>query len=112
MMILIYNLVLLIFLPIMVTRIVIKGFKDRDYLSNFINRFGIYKDSSKDNLIWFHAVSLGEVIGSEKILRKFIGLKEIILTVSTPTGLRYAKKLYDSKITIVYAPWDLSLIHI
>ena len=107
MMILIYNLVLLILLPIMVTRIVIKGFKDRDYLLNFINRFGIYKDSSKDNLIWFHAVSLGEVIGSEKILRKFIGLKEIILTVSTPTGLRYAKKLYDSKITIVYAPWDL-----
>ena len=107
MMILIYNLVLLIFLPIMVTRIVIKGFKDRDYLSNFINRFGIYKDSSKDNLIWFHAVSLGEVIGSEKILRKFIGLKEIILTVSTPTGLRHAQKLYDSKITIVYAPWDL-----
>ena len=102
MMLLIYNLVLLILLPIMVTRITIKGFKDRDYLSNLSNRFGLYKGSSKRNLIWFHAVSLGEVIGSEQLLKKFIENHEIILTVSTPTGLRHAKDLYG----------DLSLIHI
>ena len=106
-MIFIYNLVLLILLPLMVTRIIIKSLKDKDYLSNFLNRFGIYKETSKENLIWFHAVSLGEVISSEKLLRKFIDSHEIILTVSTPTGLRHAKKLYDSKVTAVYAPWDL-----
>ena len=106
MMLLIYNLVLLILLPIMVTRITIKGFKDRDYLSNLSNRFGLYKGSSKRNLIWFHAVSLGEVIGSEQLLKKFIENHEIILTVSTPTGLRHAKDLYGDRVMIAYAPWD------
>ena len=106
MMLLIYNLVLLMLLPIMVTRIAVKGFKDKDYLYNLSNRFGLYKESSKRNLVWFHAVSLGEVIGSEQLLRKFIDNNEIILTVSTPTGLRHAKKLYGNKIIIVYAPWD------
>ena len=106
MMLFIYNLVLLILLPLMVTRIIIKGFKDRDYLSNFLNRFGLYSETSRKNLIWFHAVSLGEVIGSEQLLKKFIENHEIILTVSTPTGLRHAKKLYGNKIIIVYAPWD------
>ena len=106
MMLLIYNLVLLILLPIMVTRIIIKGFKDKDYFSNLSNRFGFYKEQSRRNLIWFHAVSLGEVIGSEQLLRKFTANNEIILTVSTPTGLRHARELYGNKIIIVYAPWD------
>ena len=106
MMLLIYNLVLLILLPIMVTRIIIKGFKDKDYFFNFSNRFGFYKEQSKRNLIWFHAVSLGEVIGSEQLLRKFTANNEIILTVSTPTGFRHARELYGNKIIIVYAPWD------
>ena len=106
MMLLIYNLVLLILLPIMVTRIIIKGFKDKDYFFNLSNRFGFYKEQSKRNLIWFHAVSLGEVIGSEQLLRKFTANNEIILTVSTPTGFRHARELYGNKIIIVYAPWD------
>ena len=106
MMLFIYNLVLLILLPVMVTRITIKGFKDRDYLSNLSNRFGLYEESSKRNLIWFHAVSLGEVIGSEQLLKKFIENHEIILTVSTPTGLRHAKDLYGDRVIIAYAPWD------
>ena len=106
MMLFIYNLVLLILLPIMVTRIIIKGFKDKDYFSNLSNRFGFYKEQSKRNLIWFHAVSLGEVIGSEQLLRKFTANNEIILTVSTPTGFRHARELYGNKIIIVYAPWD------
>ena len=106
MMLFIYNLVFLILLPFMVTRIIIKGLKDKDYLSNFLNRFGIYKESSKDNLIWFHAVSLGEVIGSEKLVRKFIEDKDIVLTVSTPTGLRHAQKIYGNDVIVVYAPWD------
>ena len=71
MMLFIYNLVLLILLPLMVTRIIIKGLKDRDYLSNFLNRFGLYSEASRENLIWFHAVRLVEVIGSEQIVRKF-----------------------------------------
>ena len=100
MMLFIYNSVLLFLLPLMVTRIIIKGFKDRDYISNFLNRFGIYSQSSRKNLVWFHAVSLGEVIGSEQLVRKFKNDNNIILTVSTPTGLRHAQNIYDKDVDV------------
>ena len=70
-----------------------KSFKDKDYRLNFSQRFGIYNNiRTLENPIWFHAVSLGEVISSKKLLVKFVRNNEVILTVSTPTGLREAKK--------------------
>ena len=32
--------------------------------------------------------------------------EDVVLTVSTPTGLREAEKIYKDKVHIVYAPWD------
>ena len=104
-----YNLIFLILLPFTVARIIIKSFLDRDYLTNFRHRFGIYNEKSKNNPIWFHAVSLGEVIASETIIRKLLNDTNLVLTTSTPTGYREAKKIYGDKIKILYAPWDFIL---
>ena len=105
-----YNCLVLILLPAMVVRIVFKSFKDKDYRLNFSQRFGIYNNiRSLDNPIWFHAVSLGEVISSKKIVSKILEHNEVILSVSTPTGLREAKKIYDDKLVVIYSPWDFLL---
>ena len=104
-----YNLIFLILLPFTAARIIIKSFHDRDYLIKFRHRFGIYKEKSKNNPIWFHAVSLGEVIASETIIRKLLNDTNLVLTTSTPTGYREAKKIYGDKIKILYAPWDFIL---
>ena len=104
-----YNLIFLILLPFTVARIIIKSFLDRDYLANFRHRVGIYNEKSKNNPIWFHAVSLGEVIASETIIRKLLNDSNLVLTTSTPTGYREAKKIYGDNITILYAPWDFIL---
>ena len=102
-----YNCLVLILLPAMVVRIVFKSLKDKDYRLNFLQRFGIYNNiRSLENPIWFHAVSLGEVISSKKIINKIQKNNEIILSVSTPTGLREAKKIYGDKLLVIYAPWD------
>ena len=62
-----YNILILIFLPVAVGDVLYKSIKDKDYRLNLSQRFGIYKvNSSKKQVIWFHAVSLGEVIASEK----------------------------------------------
>lgn len=105
-----YNFIILLSTPVAITRIFFKSLKDKDYRLNLQHRFGIYdfKIGNKKP-IWFHAVSLGEVISSERIILKLIEHHEVILTVSTPTGLRHAKKLYDKKLNILYAPWDFSL---
>ena len=103
-----YNLFIFLMIPVLIIRILFKSFNDKDYRSNFINRFGIY-NSKADNSIWFHAVSLGEVISSAKIVNKILENHDVILTVSTPTGLREAKKIFGSRLKVVYAPWDFIL---
>ncbi len=104
-----YNLIFLILLPFTVARIIIKSFLDKGYLTNFHHRFGIYKKISSQKYIWFHAVSLGEVISSEKIIRRLLNDTNLVLTTSTPTGYREAKKIYGNDVKIVYAPWDFIL---
>jgi 3-deoxy-D-manno-octulosonic-acid transferase len=54
-------------------------------------------------------VSLGEVISSQKIVKKLLEDNKVILSVSTPTGLREAKKIYGQNLLVVYAPWDFSI---
>ena len=93
----------------MVFRIFLKSINDKDYAKNIKNRIGIYDQKPSENLVWFHAVSLGEVISSENIIKKILKSHEVILTVFTPTGLREAEKIYKDKIIIVYAPWDFFL---
>ena len=101
-----YNSFLFILLPFMAIRLIFKSTQDKDYIKNFLNRLGFYKEESRANLIWFHAVSLGEVIGSQVIIKKILENNNIIISVSTPTGLRQAKKIYGDQALVVYAPWD------
>ena len=95
-------------LPFMLSRILIKSIKDSDYKKNFLNRFGIYKNANNlKDIVWFHAVSLGEVISSQNIVKTIAKDNNVVLSVTTPTGLREAKKIFDLDVEIVYAPLDL-----
>ena len=109
----IYNLLILILIPLFSLRILLKSFTDPDYRSHFANRLGYglknFRQKNK-KIIWFHAVSLGEVIGSEPLINKLAEHFEIVITTTTPTGLRKAKEIFPEEIVINYAPWDLALI--
>ena len=109
----IYNLLLLILIPVFSLRILLKSFTDSDYRSHFANRLGYglknFRQKNK-KIIWFHAVSLGEVIGSELLINKLAEHFEIVITTTTPTGLRKAKEIFPEEIVINYAPCDLALI--
>ena len=105
----IYNLLILMLVPIFALRILFKSLADKDYRNNFSSRLGFNLRPiirNKDKLIWFHAVSLGEVIGSQDIIRQLIQKYDVVITTSTPTGLRKARKLFQDEATIDYAPWD------
>ena len=105
----IYNFLILILTPVFLLRIFLKGFTDSDYTRHLVNRFGyglLEPKQRNKKTIWFHAVSLGEVISSAKIVNKILENHDVILTVSTPTGLREANKIFGSRLKVVYAPWD------
>ena len=102
-----YNFLLFLVIPIMGIRVLFKSFSDKDYRSHFLNRLGIYKNlHHHKKVVWFHAVSLGEVISSKSIIDQISEKYTVILSVSTPTGLREANKLLGNKVEVVYAPWD------
>ena len=109
----IYNLLILILIPVFSLRILLKSFTDSDYTRHFANRLGYglnnFRQKNK-KIIWFHAVSLGEVIGSQPLINKLAEHYDIVITTTTPTGLRKAKEIFPEEIVINYAPWDLALI--
>ena len=108
----IYNLIILILTPVFILRVFFKSFSDSDYSKHFVNRFGYgFSNLSQKNkkIIWFHAVSLGEVIGSQPLINKLSEHFDIVITTSTPTGLRRAKEIFSEEILINYAPWDFVL---
>ena len=108
----IYNLLILILIPVFTLRIFFKSFADSDYSKHFVNRlgYGLSNLSQKNKkIIWFHAVSLGEVIGSQPLINKLSEHFDIVITTTTPTGLRRAKEIFPEQIVINYAPWDFVL---
>jgi 3-deoxy-D-manno-octulosonic-acid transferase len=58
--------------------------------------------------IWFHSVSLGEVISSSDLVRKLSKDHKVILTTTTGTGFKKANQLFfdNKRVDIAYAPWD------
>ena len=109
----IYNLLILILIPVFSLRILLKSFTDPDYRSHFANRLGYGLSNLRQKnkkIIWFHAVSLGEVIGSQPLINKLAEHFDIVITTTTPTGLRKAKEIFSEEIVINYAPWDLAII--
>ena len=85
----------------------------RDEPVNWDERFGIYKITMrKDSTrLWFHAVSVGEMIAAKPILQRIrAGAPdaEILLSVTTSSGHRTAREqltgLYDH---LVYFPIDV-----
>ena len=89
-----YNLIFLVLTPIFITRIFFKAIGDSSYIRNLNNRFGFLSTSMEPGIesIWFHSVSLGEVISSSDLVRKLSKDHKVILTTTTGTGFKKANQ--------------------
>lgn len=78
-----------------------------------LTKLGLFKSPElKENVIMFHAVSVGEVLSLEKLLKKtkeqFPNYK-LVLTTGTKTGQELAHKKYSEIVDfITYFPFDIS----
>lgn len=91
---LIYNLLLTLLFPLWVPWMWLRTQK-RDAKPNWDERYGNYDiPKRKKPRVWFHAVSVGEVIAALPILRevrKLLPDHEIVLTVTTSSGYHTAQ---------------------
>lgn len=68
-------------------------------------------EPGKKKRIWIHAVSVGEVRSVKSLIEQLIKKydREIVLSVTTPSGFKFAEKEYkDIKIKVINAPLDFS----
>jgi len=111
----IYSFLFYCILPLILLRLLWRGFKAPQYWQRWPERFGIFKldaefKSSKQKTIWLHAVSVGEVLASrelvEQCLKKYKNSK-VVMTTMTPTGSDQVRRLFGGRVFHVYAPYDL-----
>ena len=101
----IYQICFFCLIPIFFLNLLTKGAKQKLYLSRISNRIGLgFK--KRNNPILIHAVSLGEVLGIKNFVKTLEGDNEIIISVSTATGLQKAQELYGHKHQVIFLPWD------
>lgn len=99
-----YNIFFFLSLPILLLHICYKALSDSTYLKDLKSRFG-FSPCSNDKPLWIHAVSLGEVVGVEPLVRILEKNHSIVITVSTGTGYKKAKEIF-SQHSVAFAPWD------
>ncbi|WP_165245145.1 3-deoxy-D-manno-octulosonic acid transferase [Paludisphaera soli] len=105
---LIYVATLIVLSPVIAFRMVRSG-KYRDGLwekfsGDAPNRMG------EGPCLWFHAVSVGEVLLLRPLVREMARRRpnwEIVISTTTPTGLAVARRTFPELITF-YAPFDFS----
>ena len=86
--------------------------------ADILKRLGFFNEDAFSGLrgkdvIWIHAVSVGEVRAAEALvrhLRKESPQKRLILSTVTPTGQAIARKILEGDEIAFYAPLDISFV--
>jgi 3-deoxy-D-manno-octulosonic-acid transferase len=105
-----YSAVLYLLLPLVLLRLWFKGRRVPGYRCNWKERFGLVDVEPVQPLIWFHAVSVGEVRAAEPLIRAVRKRQpdlSILLTTTTPTGRDIAQQIFGSDVSYRYLPYDL-----
>ena len=96
-------------LPIVLLHMLFKSFNDFGYLQRLSERFGYYKGEKKQNFLWVHAVSYGEVKAAIPVINKLRASfpeNRVLLTTTTPSGSRLVNELFEDAVDHVYLPFD------
>jgi 3-deoxy-D-manno-octulosonic-acid transferase len=80
----------------------------------FWQRLGLYPRHVKDKIgsgvdLWIHAVSVGEAMIAEVLIQEMRRREpklRIVLSTTTPTGQRVARRCEDERTTVIYNPTD------
>ena len=107
-----YTILFYILVPFILLRLLWKGVRAPGYRLRWAERFGFFSALDINKSIWIHAVSVGEVMAAERLVKMILQAHPdlpIVLTTTTPTGSERVKTLFGDSVLHVYAPYDLPL---
>ncbi len=109
----IYTVLFYLLTPLILLRLYWRGFKAPEYRKRWKERLAIYNKKYPDNIIWIHAVSVGEsvaVFPLIKLLQQRYPADNFLVTTTTPTGSARVKGELASSVSHVYLPYDLPIV--
>ena len=115
-----YRIVLYLVLPAVIFRILYRAYRDSQYRTKLLQRFGfglrlssIKNNSDKghrqEDGIWIHAVSVGEVNAAIPLVNNLLVRfpnTVITITTMTPTGSECVLKILGDSVQHCYLPYD------
>ena len=104
-----YTLLLCALLPRALWHLLWRGLRERGYYRHVPERFGFYSSEVSQQLIWVHAVSVGETRAAQPLIAALQGKYPrhgILLTHMTPTGRLTGEQLFGAQVTRCYLPYD------
>ncbi len=106
---LLYNILIWLGLPGILWHLFRRSRRQPEYLEHVAERFGRYDIAPGKDVIWIHAVSVGETRAAVPLVRR---LRErypdppILLTHMTPTGRATGEELFGDAVQRCYLPYD------
>lgn len=103
-----YSLLVSVATPFLLLRLWWRGRKDPKLWQGWRERLGHVKPSSRP-VIWVHAVSVGETIAAEPLVKNLVkqySSQTILVTAMTSTGAERAQALFGDTVEYAYVPYD------
>jgi 3-deoxy-D-manno-octulosonic-acid transferase len=105
-----YSFIFYLLVPVIVLRLLWRGIKAPDYRSRWLERFACYTHTFPQDVIWFHAVSVGEaeaLFPLVKLIQNEYPEAKLLITTTTPTGSARVNAVLKGNVEHVYLPYDL-----
>lgn len=113
-MLFIYTLLFYLLIPILLLRLYWRGFKVPTYRKRWGERFAIYSKEYPTQVIWIHAVSVGETVAVFPLIKQLqqrYPANTILITTTTITGSARVKAMLGNTVSHVYLPYDLPMLN-
>jgi len=105
-----YSCLFYLLIPFILVRLAWRSIKAPAYRYRWCERFAFYSKKFPRNVIWFHAVSVGEVEAlfplAKKIQQQYPDAA-LLITTTTPTGSARVKAVMQESVEHVYLPYDI-----
>lgn len=106
---LLYSLLLYLAMPLVVLRLLWRGFRQREYWRRIPERFGFVPRAPDGVAVWVHAVSVGESLAALPLIKRLLDDHpgSVLVTTTTPTGSARVRAALGDRVLHYYAPYDL-----
>lgn len=104
-----YTPLLYLLLPVLLIRLLWRGFKNPDYWHRWRERFGFIEPLQRPVDVWVHAVSVGEVRAAEPLVNALLDKAKsisLLVTTMTPTGSAQVRQCFGDRVHHCYVPYD------